>query len=48
MEEQGCGYALKVWTGEIQEVLEQLHRNQIPMRRVYVQEPEGKLREIAP
>ena len=47
MEEQGCGYALKVWTKEIYPAVELLRQNQLPLRRVYVQLGEGQLEEIA-
>ena len=36
MEEQGCGYALRLRTEEIDPVTQLLRDHQIPMRRVYV------------
>lgn len=46
MEEQGCGYALKVWTSDVGPVVERLRENQLPLRRVYVQLPGGQLEEL--
>ena len=46
METQGCGYALKIWTREPLAALELLHQSQIPVRRVYVQQPDGQLEEV--
>lgn len=46
MEEQGCGYALRVRTQEIASVTAMLEEKQIPMRRVYLQREE-QLEEIA-
>ena len=47
MEEQGCGYSLQVWTKDILPVVELLRREQIALRRVYVQLPDGGLEEVA-
>ena len=46
MEEQGCGYALRVWTKDIGNAVELLRRNQIPLRRVYRQGSDGQLEEM--
>lgn len=46
MEEQGCGYALKLWTKDVFPAVELLRENQLPMRRVYVQREDGQLEEI--
>ena len=46
MEEQGCGYALKIWTKDVYPAVELLQENQVPMRRVYVQRGDGQLEEI--
>ena len=46
MEEQGCGYALKLWTKDVIPAVELLRENQVPLRRVYVQRGDGKLEEI--
>ena len=47
MEEQGCGYSLRVWARDIMPVVELLRREQIALRRVYVQLPDGGLEEVA-
>ena len=47
MEEQGCGYALRVWTKDIAPAVELLRENRIPLRRVYVQMSDGQLEEMA-
>ena len=47
MEEQGCGYALRVWTAEIEPAVALLSERQIPMRRVYLQRQDGQLEEVA-
>lgn len=46
MEEQGCGYALRIWAKEIREAVELLQQNRIPLRRVYIQMPDGQLEEL--
>lgn len=46
MEEQGCGYALRVWTKDIAPAVELLRENRIPLRRVYVQMSDGQLEEM--
>lgn len=45
MEEQGCGYALKIWTGDISGVLHQLSENKVQLRRVYLQREDGTMEE---
>lgn len=45
MEEQGCGYCLRVWTQEIGPAVELLREGRIPMRRVYLQRKDGLLEE---
>ena len=47
MEEQGCGYALKIWTQDIGGAVNLLRENQILLRRVYRQQEDGSLEEIA-
>ena len=47
MEEQGCGYALRVWCREIEMAISLLRREQIPLRRVYYQEKEDVMEVIA-
>lgn len=46
MEEQGCGYALKIWTKDVYPAVELLRTDQVPMRRVYLQRSDGQLEEI--
>ena len=46
MEEQGCGYALKLWTRDIATAMHQLQEAGIQMRRVYIQRDEGRMEEI--
>lgn len=45
MEEQGCGYALKLWTGEISGIVRLLRENRIQLRKVYVQREDGAMEE---
>lgn len=46
MEEQGCGYALKLWTGDLQRVVNLLQENRIRLRKVYIQREDGGLEEV--
>lgn len=46
MEEQGCGYALKIHCENIEQVLSVLQREKIPIRRVYLQNPDGTLEVV--
>ena len=46
MEEQGCGYALKLWTNDIAAAVRLLRESRIQLRRVYVQREEGQMEEI--
>ena len=47
MEEQGCGYALKIRAAEIEPATALLSERQIPIRRVYLQSKDGLLEEVA-
>lgn len=47
MEEQGCGYALKLWTNQIDSPVKLLRDNKIQLRRVYVQLEDGQMEEVA-
>lgn len=47
MEEQGCGYCLRVWTQDIRRPVNLLEEEKIPMRRVYLQRRDGLLEEVA-
>ena len=46
MEEQGCGYCLKLTTHNVEEVVNLLRRSKVPMRKVYVQYSEGQMEEV--
>ena len=46
MEEQGCGYALRIWTKEVEGALELLREQNLPLRRVYIQRGDGQLEEL--
>lgn len=45
MEEQGCGYALKLWTNDIAFAVRLLRESKIQLRRVYVQLEDGQMEE---
>lgn len=45
MEQQGCGYSLRLWTGEIHKPLRILQEAQVLFRKVYVQRADGQLEE---
>lgn len=47
MEAQGCGYSLRLWTADVMVGVELLRRNSVPMRKVYIQTPDGTLEELA-
>ena len=46
MEEQGCGYALRVWTKNFPEILTLLREQELPLRRIYIQRGDGQLEEL--
>lgn len=46
MEAQGCGYALRIWTEEIGEVLRLMRAARVMMRKLYKQRPDGQLEEM--
>ena len=46
MEEQGCGYALKIRAAGIEPAAAMLAERQIPIRKVYLQKPDGQLEEV--
>ncbi len=46
MEEQGCGYSLSIRTQDIFPAVTMLRENQVPMRKVYSQRPDGQLEEL--
>ena len=47
MEEQGCGYALKIWTKDISRAVKLLGESNVRLRRVYGQRENGELEEVA-
>ncbi len=48
MEEQGCGYALKLWTNDISSAVQLLRESRIQLRRVYAQLEDGRMEEVKP
>ena len=46
MEEQGCGYCLGLKEADIRQAVELLRKNRIPMRKLYIQQPDGNLEEM--
>ena len=46
MEEQGCGYSLRLQTGNIARAVSMLRGEQLPLRKVYVQRDDGGLEEV--
>lgn len=47
MENQGCGYSLRIRTEDIFSVISALREKGIAFRRIYVQNPDGTLEEAA-
>ena len=46
MEEQGCGYCLRLRTDDIMPALQLLRGSQVPFRRVYVQSNRADVEEV--
>ena len=46
MEEQGCGYCLRLWAKELKPAAELLVREGVPFRKLYVQKESGELEEV--
>ena len=46
MEEQGCGYCLRLRTNDILPAVHLLQASQVPFRRVYEQMPDGEVEEV--
>ena len=46
MEEQGCGYALRLWTQDVKPGVELLRQKQIALRKIYAQRLDGQLEEL--
>lgn len=47
MEEQGCGYSLRVRCKDISMAVELLRHRQVPFRKVYLRGEDGTLEETA-
>lgn len=41
MEEQGCGYCLRIRPEDARQAVELLNRMQVPYRKLYTQSPDG-------
>ena len=46
MEEQGCGYALRLWTKDVTPAVEHLRENRVTWRKLYAQRGDGQLEEL--
>ena len=46
MEQQGCGYSLRIKTEDIIPVVELLRENGVHLRKIYAQRPDGNLEEL--
>ena len=46
MEEQGCGYCLRLRTSDVTPAVQLLRVAQVPFRRVYEQGSDGEVREV--
>ena len=46
MEEQGCGYCLRLWTADVTPAVERLRGKGIPLRKIYAQRSDGELEAL--
>lgn len=46
MEEKGCGYCLRLWGDDIGTCISLLRGSQVPFRKVYRQDQDGKFEEV--
>lgn len=46
MEEQGCGYCLGLEEHSVRQAVELLRRNDIPLRKVYIRQENGGMKEL--
>ena len=46
MEEQGCGYSVRVRCREVQAAAELLRSNDVPFRKIYMRLDSGKIEEM--
>lgn len=47
MEEQGCGYSLRVKTGDVEACIRILRSNSVPFRKAYLHTEEGTVEELS-
>lgn len=47
MEEQGCGYSLRVRSQDVMQALELLRSRDVAFRKVYLRRENGRLEELA-
>ena len=47
MEEQGCGYCLRLWTRDVTPAVERLREKGVPLRRIYAQRSDGELEALS-
>ncbi len=47
MEEQGCGYSMRVRCQDVMPALEVLRANDVSFRKVYLRRENGKMEELA-
>jgi hypothetical protein len=47
MEEQGCGYSIRLRCRDITDAVDVLKRRQVPYRKVYLRGDSGELEETA-
>ena len=46
MEEQGCGYCLRLQEKDVRRAVELLRKNGIDLRKVYIQQDNGGMKEL--
>ena len=46
MEEQGCGYSLRLRCSQVQQAVELLREQDVPYRKVYLTRESGKMEEM--
>ena len=46
MEQQGCGYCLRLRMEDVHQAVELLRQKNVPLRRVYVQSSDGRMKEM--
>lgn len=48
MEAQGCGYCLRLWPEDVTQPVQILREAGIPIRKIYIQQDDGRLEEVKP